>query len=285
MALYRFSCQRRPATAQPRPVPATTAGRDEPATSLGSDPRSQRLARWITPVIVALTVVVAAAAVFKATAQPVALRSGKPASTATRAVSVSEEPAATVIFQGVPGQLTVTTASDGRVHLTGRLTWAGSAPTDVTRFDRSASVLELSYRCSAGSPCTESYQLTVPANTAVTLNQPSGQIVLTGLAGPLRITTGHAAITATGLRSPDLTASVRSGSLDVSFDIPPRNVGITLRSAQATLRLPGSATYLVRQRITSGSADITIPQARNAARIVTLDISSGEAKLLTATGS
>jgi hypothetical protein len=42
-------------------------------------------------------------------------------------------------------------------------------------------VLSLTSRCAAGSPCTENYRLTVPAHTAVVLDQTSGHVVVSGL--------------------------------------------------------------------------------------------------------
>jgi hypothetical protein len=47
-------------------------------------------------------------------------------------------------------------------------------------------VLYLTSRCAAGSPCTENYRLTVPAHTAVVLDQTSGHVVVSGLDAALR---------------------------------------------------------------------------------------------------
>ena len=74
-------------------------------------------------------------------------------------------------------------------------------------------------------------------------------------------------------------AAITSGHLGATFDRPPRRVGITLTSAQATLWLPASAAYAVSRR-SAGLRRVGIPQDAAAARTVTATVSSGELELL-----
>ena len=97
-------------------------------------------------------------------------------------------PAATVELSAAPGQVTIVGSATGLVRLTGQLHWTGHAPIAATRLNRVAGVLRLSYRRAAASPCTGNYRLVVPWRTAVVLRQPAGHVVISGLAGPLRIT-------------------------------------------------------------------------------------------------
>jgi hypothetical protein len=200
---------------------------------------------------------------------------GKPGNSS--AVSVAAGGVTAVDLSGVPGQLTIVGTSGGRVALTGSLHWAGRAA-PVTRTYRADGVLHLSYRC--GSPCTEDYRLAVPGRTAVAIRQPSGHVVISGLSGPLRITARSVNVSATGLRSPALTASITSGHLTASFAVPPRRLSLALTSAQATVRLPTSVRYLVSSQVTSGYVKVGVPEARGAARTVTARVDSGELNLL-----
>ena len=134
------------------------------------------------------------------------------------------------------------------VTLTGQMNWAGRAPVAVARLDRMAGLLRLSYRCATASPCTGNYRLAVPWRTAVMLREPSGHVVISGLAGPLSITASQVDISATGLRSPSLRAAITSGHLSATFAAAPRHIAVSLVSAQATLRLPRSAGYAIRAR-------------------------------------
>jgi hypothetical protein len=214
----------------------------------------------------------------------------------TRAVSVTTGPAGTVDLEGVPGQLTVTTATAGQIRLTGKLHWSGRAPlasvrmTSVPRAsagpgpDSTGSAgrtLHLDYVCAAGSPCTADYRLSVPASTAVILSQPSGHVTLSGLAGPVRITAASVDVSGSGLRSPSLTARLTSGHLSAVFARAPRRVSLTLTSAQATVWLPGvSPGYLVRQQVTSGYVHVGVAQAVSSPYQVQAQVTSGELELL-----
>ncbi len=198
----------------------------------------------------------------------------------TLAVRIAASSVGVVDFQGVPGQLTITGGKAGQVTLTGQVHGTAGLPVVVTRLDRTAGVLAASIRCASAGPCSQDLRLTVPAGTGTVVWQPGGRVVVAGLAGPLRITAANADITASGLRSPDLSAVITDGHLSAAFTVPPHQVSITLASAQAALRLPVRVAYRVTQQVTSGYIRVAIPQAGSAARTVTARLHSGELELL-----
>lgn len=104
--------------------------------------------------------------------------------------------------------------------------------------------------------------------------------MVTGLAGPLRLTVANADISASDLRSPSLTALITSGHMNATFSAPPRQVTVALASAQATLRLPSRVHYRITRDVTSGYIGIAIPQAGSATRTVTARLHSSELELL-----
>jgi hypothetical protein len=197
----------------------------------------------------------------------------------TRTVSVTAGSVRTVDLEAVPGQLTIVGVAGGRVTLTGQLDWTGHAPVATTQLVR-AHLLRLSYRCAQASPCTANWRLAVPWHTAIELRQPAGHVVVSGLAGPLRITARSVDVSATGLSSPWLQAAITSGHLDAAFDAPPRRVSVSLTSAQATLSLPGTAAYAVSAQVTAGYVHVGIPEAASATHTVTARVVSGELELL-----
>jgi hypothetical protein len=199
---------------------------------------------------------------------------------AMRTVHVTAGQVGSIIFEGVPGQVAIVGAGPGRVTLAGKLQGTRGAPTVQARLDRAADALTMSVRCAPAGSCTEHLLLTVPAGTAVAVRQPGGQLMLTNLAGPLRITAANADVRAGGLRSRDLSALITSGHLSAAFTSPPRQVSVTLASAQATLSLPADAPYRVTQQVTSGYVSVTVPRADDAARTVTARIHSGELALM-----
>ena len=245
-------------------------------------PRSWRDLRAPRPavVIVAAALVVVALVVVVAATRSAGGTGPGPAA-GTRSVSVTAGRAATVDLEGVPGQLTITGSGTDQIRLTGQLHWSGHAPAASVRTDRAARALHLDYVCAAGSPCTEDCRLSVPAHTAVVLSQPSGHVVIRGLSAPVRITAGSVDVSATGLRSPSLTATITSGHLAAAFAAAPRRISLVLTSAQATLHLPATAPgYQVSQQVTSGYVHVGVPRAVSSPHQVSARISSGELELL-----
>ena len=199
----------------------------------------------------------------------------------SRSVALTSGPVRKVELIGLAGKLTVTGTTGDRAGLTGPVQWNGpDAPQITSRFDRLTGTLKLTSSCAAGSPCTAAWRLAVPRRASLVLFQPSGQVTLAGLAGPVRIGAASVDISATGLRSPSLVAYISSGHLAADFAAPPGRLAVTLASAQATIRLPDSVRYAVTSNVISGYLQNGIPTSATAARTISLRISSGEVALL-----
>jgi hypothetical protein len=237
--------------------------------------RSRILARRSVTLLAAVVALIAVTAAVSAAARG----SGPGAAGKSGTVFVSAGSVTAVDLQAVPGQLTIVGAATGRVTLSGPLDWTGHSPAATIGF--AGRTLRLRYRCAAGSPCTADWRLVVPWRTAVVLRQPAGHVVISGLAGPLRIIASSVDVSATGLRCASLSAAITSGHLGATFDAAPRRVSVALRSAQATVWLPGGVTYAVSGRVTDGYLYAGVPQAAGAPRTVTARILSGELDLLT----
>jgi ribosomal protein S27AE len=246
-------------------------------------PRSGwRATRRIAVPVVAVMACAATAFVLLTAGNPRA--AGMPAAgtgpgTTIRVVQVTER-ASAVNLQGVPGRLVIDGTGIGAVRLTGQVRGTGTAPVAATRLDRPAGVLAVSIRCAPASQCTQNLRLVVPADTGIVVQQPGGQVAVAGLAGSLRLTGAHVNISASGLRTPTLTAAITHGHLSAAFTLAPRQVSITLTSAQAALRLPGHAAYRINQQVVSGYIRATIPQESSATRTVTARLRSSELDLL-----
>ncbi len=231
---------------------------------------------WRAPVFVLAVVAV----LLLTLALAAAARTRGNGASATRMVSVAADSVRTVDLQGPPGKLRIDAVRTGRVTLSGPVNWTGRAAVMVHGPRLSHGVLYLAYRCAAESPCTGNLRLVVPRRCGIVLSQPSGQVIVTGVAGPLSVRVRSVDISATGLRSPTLTAVITSGHLSASFASAPHGVSVTLVSAQATLHLPATVSYRLSQQVTSGYLHAGIPQAADSARTITARIDSGELELL-----
>jgi hypothetical protein len=202
-------------------------------------------------------------------------------------VTVSTASVSTVVFDGPPGQLSITgepgnAAGARQVRLTGQVHWVPGRRAAVAIGPRqSGHVLRLGYRCAAGSPCTGHLRLTLPEQTALVLDQPSGHVLLYRLAGRVRITASSVDVAASALRSPVLTAVITSGHLSATFLSPPRQLGVTLLSAQATVSLPAGSAYRLSQQVSGGYLHAGVAQSPAASRTISAQITSGELDLVT----
>jgi hypothetical protein len=242
-----------------------------PHPAPGSRRLGRRSAALLAAVVTFVTVMAALSAAARGGSSPGA--AGK-----TGMVLVTAGPVAAVDLQAVPGQLTIVGAATGRVTLSGPVNWTGHSP--VARVQYGARTLRLSYRCAAASPCTADWRLVVPRRTAVALREPAGHVIISGLGGPLQITASSVDVSATGLRCASLAATITSGHLGATFATAPRRVSVTLRSAQATLWLPGGTGYAVSGQVTAGYLHAGVPQNGSSLRTVTARIVSGELELL-----
>ncbi|MFE1317385.1 hypothetical protein [Kitasatospora phosalacinea] len=86
--------------------------------------------------------------------------------------------------------------------------------------------------------CAGRLRLAVPAGTALTVRQESGEIALSGLHGDLALSLASIRCTAVGLRPQHATVSIRSGSADLGFAAPPGELTVESTSASVALRLP-----------------------------------------------
>jgi len=261
----------RPGTPHPRPVQAAKRPR----------PGGRRTRRVWLSVVVAVACAAAAGVVLTAGDPGAAGMAAAPVAV-TRPVLFTASGVGSIDFRGVPGQLVLAGTRPGQVIMTGQLRGEGGAPVVETRFDHATGVLTVSVRCAPATRCTQNLRLAVPGVTGAAVRQPGGRVVATGLAGPLGITAANADISASGLRSADLSAAVTNGHLSAAFAVPPHRVSITLTSARATVRLPAGTGYRVIREVTSGHIRVAVPLTGGANRIVTARIDSGELELLPA---
>ena len=179
----------------------------------------------------------------------------------------------TVEIDGIAGQVTITAESSSVIGD------AGSTAPLLYQLDSATHTLHLF--CAGSGNCPSAvYIVTIPEHVGLTLHQISGQSTLTGLSGPVDITTSSTGMSAVGLDTDSFTASITSGQLTATFASAPREVAVTVVSAQATMHLPGGDQYAVSQHVTSGNVGIGVPQNPNASDTVDATVVSGQISLV-----
>jgi hypothetical protein len=191
----------------------------------------------------------------------------------------------TVVLDGFNGKVTVGVDGSAQVSATAQPVNGNQAPGLEFHLDAATQVLTLAcfdeHSGKGPIPCPASeYKVSVPAGMGLTLHLLNGQASLTGLSGPVSITASSAYAQAQGLRTPDFTATITNGTLAASFTSAPAHVSVSVTSAQATLHLPATASYRVRQQATSAYVQVSIPQSATATHSVLATADSGEISLL-----
>lgn len=192
-----------------------------------------------------------------------------------------------VELDGFNGKLAIGLGDAARVTVTSSAVPA-NAPSPYFRMSAAAHTLVLACAGPSAAGTTPvpaacpaaDYVVSVPAGTGVSLNELSGRANLVGLSGPVSITATSADTTAQNLRSPDFTAAVTSGTLDASFATAPTHVAVSVTSAHATLRLPGSVGYDVTRQAVSADIEVGVPVSPSSPYGVQAVATSGEISLV-----
>ncbi|WP_329175659.1 DUF4097 family beta strand repeat-containing protein [Streptomyces sp. NBC_01477] len=193
----------------------------------------------------------------------------------------------TVVLDGVSGRIRVS-ADDDTHAVSG--TFLGADGTGIrvrTKTATDAGRTTMTVLCAdnagADEPCAGDLTLRLPAHTGLRLRQTSGETDLTGIGGPLDVTTASDRLTAVGLHPANAHVRVTSGSADIGFSGAPGALAVQTTSASMTLRLPtDGAGYAVTTAATSANVDVQVPRDDSAAHHVSLQVLSGSLAVLPA---
>ncbi|MEV6972893.1 hypothetical protein [Kitasatospora sp. NPDC093806] len=171
------------------------------------------------------------------------------------------EPVRELVIDGLTGGIEVR-AGDA-VRVVEKQSYRGDPPR--TRHEVTDGTLRLAYDC---SDCGVGYEVTVPAGTAVRLSSDTGGIRLTGLAGEVRAKVGSGGVSATGLTSAKVSATVATGGIDLAFAASPTTVDARTDTGGVRVRVPGGEPYAVDAGADRGGVEVTVPRQVGAPRTI-----------------
>jgi hypothetical protein len=130
--------------------------------------------------------------------------------------------------------------------------------------------------------CGSRFQVAVPPDVSVVVHSGSGNDTVSGLAGPLQISTGSGNITASAIRSPTVRATSNSGNVDIGFAVAPQLVDVSCSAGNATARVL-TAEHRYRVVVTAdGTALSRVPDDHQSSSVVRVSSGSGNATVLPA---
>jgi hypothetical protein len=181
--------------------------------------------------------------------------------------------------------IVISAGSGAGIRIERRARWVGSRPTPS--FSDRGGRIDLQDDCHAAiglaasifafhDPCSVTYRITIPAGQAVRLDDGSGDIVLTGLKGPVTATTGSGDVSADDLGGPSVRLASGSGDVSATFSHAPATLRATAGSGDVSLAVPGG-TYRVRASTGSGDRSVEgLTQSDNAALSIDAHTGSGD---------
>lgn len=176
------------------------------------------------------------------------------------------------------GDVTILPSPDGRVHARAESRYGLREP-EITA-ESGPTGVRLASRCvSGGGGCETTWTIAVPTATSVSVDSWSGrtavrdltgpvvvdtagEVSLAGLSGEVTVRTSYGDVIGTGLRTPSLTVTTRSGSVDTTLVEVPRRVSLSSSDqGDVVLAVPGVRPYRVdADHGLFGEQRITVPQ-------------------------
>jgi hypothetical protein len=198
------------------------------------------------------------------------------------------------------GSVTIRAGQDGRVVIARTLQWVFGKP-GVTQSWHDG-VLRVGATCPKFDPfedCQADVTISVPAGTPVTGEAGAGSVVVTGISGSVHLaaTSGVLRVSRvsgplwlsatsgfvaghTGLSSPQVYASVTTGSIALRLDAGPRLLTVGVGSGYADIMLPRGLGYRIAGSDGPGILQIAPGLSQpGSARLLTATLGTGEVKI------
>jgi Toastrack DUF4097 len=211
------------------------------------------------------------------------------------------------------GDVSVGQGAAGQIRVHGTVRYSLVRPR--ISWQRSASTIALHSRCRVPvGLCLLDFAVSVPAGGRSAVSDASGDLIASGLAGPVTLNDDSGNITATrisgaptisdhsgdiavsslsgsrvlimddsgditvsGVSSGGLTVSDQSGDISVTFTRVPDRVQVSDSSGDITLVFPsGPATYRVSASSLSGSTSVSVPRSQTSPHLVSVTDQSGD---------
>jgi hypothetical protein len=181
------------------------------------------------------------------------------------------EPVTSLKIDNPVGNTQIEGTDTNTISVTEQLSYSGNPP-QTSYPITSDGHLTLSYTCPGVfdvNSCSVTYMVKIPRRLTVQIDDQVGSTTLTGLAGPLILTSSSGNIDATGLTSATVTARANAGTITLGFTAPPTTVDAQTQVGSVTVRLPAGTTYAVDTGNQIGVADVKVQRGPDSPHRIT----------------
>ncbi|GAA4673185.1 hypothetical protein [Phytohabitans rumicis] len=129
-------------------------------------------------------------------------------------------------------------------------------------------------KADAAGQCETHYRVEAPPGIAVTVQVGTAPVTLTGITGPVQVTTEVGAITGSGMAGAT-KASTSVGDIELRYAAPPSAVDVTNDVGATRVYLPAAGAYRIEAKTDAGAV-VDLPSRPDAANKITVRASTGE---------
>jgi hypothetical protein len=166
------------------------------------------------------------------------------------------------------------------VSLDRTLSWSWRRPSTTERLDGDRLVLRSSCPPSFGRGCSGRLRLVVPADVEVRAHSSGGDVRVSGLTGPLDLSSSGGDVRGDGLGSESVAAESDAGDVQLVMARPPGRVTATSSGGDVDVRVPGdSTTYRVDASSSAGSRDVDVRIDPGSPRTIRVESSAGDVRV------
>ncbi len=185
-------------------------------------------------------------------------------------------PAGRVSIHLSSGSVHVVAGSGSTVDVKRHLSYGLSHPHVSERVIAGVLTIDTSCTGVVSTFCTARYDLAVPTGFAVTASSSAGSVAVTGMSGPLDLSSSAGSVSATDVSSTDVRAHSSAGSVMVTFTVTPQRVDASSTAGAVVVLVPANGPpYRVDAHSTAGGSAVDVPTDPQSDRVIIAHSTAG----------
>ncbi|MEU4420837.1 hypothetical protein AB0F81_09430 [Actinoplanes sp. NPDC024001] len=170
-----------------------------------------------------------------------------------------DEPVDAVVVDARAAAITIE-AGPGPIRVTERFRYGENRPETAHSVQSGRFTLTETGCRDDGIRCEVEFRIQVPAETRTDVTAKAGAVTLTGLTGPVQVTTDAGAIRGSGLGAPQVKVGSQAGATELEFTKAPASLAVRTEVGAVSLGLPPETAYAVSVTTEIGRSKVTVDQ-------------------------
>jgi hypothetical protein len=188
-------------------------------------------------------------------------------------------PISTVVVDARTAKVTIT-AGDGPIAVTETRRFSGPEPqTDRIVDGQTLRLTETGCGEGVQVRCDVEYQIRLPGQTGTQVLTRAGDVSVSGVGGPLTVTTDAGLVRADGLTSDTVDVATKAGLVSLTFAEAPALVQTQTDVGAIEVRVPGDQRYAVDVSADLGASSVTVERDAGAAHRISARTRAGAVKV------